>query len=61
MSDDEKIKLRNDIQNIVTMITHSYTEDADSGFARNSEPNRKIERSYRRSPETDKNGTPPYF
>jgi len=32
VSDDEKIKLRNDIQNIVTMITHSYTEDADAGW-----------------------------
>ena len=30
VSDDEKIKLRNDIQNIATMIAHSYTEDADA-------------------------------
>lgn len=30
ISDDMKIKLRNDIQNIVTLITQNYTEDADA-------------------------------
>lgn len=30
ISDDVKIKLRNDIQNIVTLITQNYTEDADA-------------------------------